>query len=140
MKLQIASEPRTLNQSIKAVVSVFFGEVVSLVRKGISLGVVLFLALATLSVLNRSADFLKDSSKTRNDQSILRGVSYGSGSAVSQGPRNLLVPRYVSVVPAVSFRQERHSAPTNARDTLRESGYFVSDLDRFSRTLSQFGR
>ena len=39
--------------------------------------------------------------------------------------------------PAVS--PEAYS-PKNTRDTLRESGYLVNELESFARTLARFGR
>jgi len=136
MKLNITGKPRTWVQMVKVAVDEFFGEFVCLVKKGIGLGVVLFLALTTLSFLNQGTGFLKDLGSVRVAQFMTRG----SSSAVSQGPGNLLVQRPVLVAPTVWDRPESRRVQTNARDTLRESGYFVGELERFARTLMRLGK
>ena len=136
MKSQIASEPRRLKQGIKAAAVGVFGEAASLVRRGISLGVVLFLALTTLSALNHSANFLKNSGKA----SVGKVVKHENGITAAQGTRNLWVPRVASVRPVYVARQENRSVSRNAQDTLRESGYLIGELGTFSGTLARFGK
>lgn len=99
------------------------------VRRGVSLGLVLFLALSTLSILNRGTDFLQSA--------MANSVKSGHGAS-----RNLVIPRRVTVPASVyAVRTPRASVPQeSARETLRETGYFLNELKHFTQTLARFGK
>ena len=59
MKLIDTSEPRGFGKSFGSVLKGVFVELACWIRKGLSLGVMLFLAFTTLSFLNRGAGYLK---------------------------------------------------------------------------------
>ena len=56
-------EDRSLNAFFKVLVKGIFRQILMLFGRGLSLGFVLFLALSTLSLLNRGMDFFDHSSK-----------------------------------------------------------------------------
>lgn len=132
----IASKPRTWIGMVKVAVEEFFSEFVCLIKKGIGLGVVLFLALSTLSFLNQGTHLLKEFSGAR----VADVMPRVSDRVVSQGPSNLLAQRPVLSAATVWDRSPNRGDQMNARDTLRESGYFVGELERFTRTLSRLGQ
>ena len=132
----IASKPRTWIRIVEVAVKEFFSESVCLVKKGIGLGVVLFLALTTLSFLNQSTHFLKEFGGAR----VADVMPPVSDRVVSQVPSNLLAQRPVMTAATVWDRSPNRGVQMNARDTLRESGYFVGELERFTRTLSRLAQ
>ena len=106
----------------------FFKEVASSLRKGVSLGLVLFLALGTLSILNRGANFVEVSFKER----------LKPGREI---PRNLVIPRIYPAYVSLPSRPFGAAEPKGTmRDRLRESTYLLDAAERFSRTLGRFGR
>lgn len=137
MKLLETSEPRSCGRSFGSVLKEVFLELASWIRKGLSLGVMLFLAFTTLSFLNRGAGYLEASlvkpSVTKQPETVVPLVARGNVNVgrAAVGPISGRVIR-----PVVS---ETYS-PRNTRDALRESGYLVSELESFTRTLARFGR
>ena len=136
MRKTIASEPCTMIQKCVAIVSEFFRDLGALVKKGIGLGVVLFLALTTLSVLNQSQSFLKSLVKQRVEQ-VIAPISQ---MTQPQGMSPVIVQRSVYAAAAVYPKQASRSVQTDARGTIRESGYFVGEVERFMRTLARLGK
>lgn len=136
MKRTIASEPCTMIGKFKAIVSEFFGNLGALVKKGIGLGVVLFLALTTLSVLNQGQSFLISLVKER----VAQVVAPIGQMTQPQGVSPVMIQRPVLTAPVVYPRQASRSSQTDARGTIRESGYFVGEIERFMRTLARFGK
>lgn len=102
----------------------------SLVSKGMSFGLVLFLALSTLSFLNHGAGYLEVSlKKTMKKTQDMPGtvmVSYAR-------------PREASSAYAARPAQKAEPAQDMPR-VIRESRDFVSELGYFARTLERFGR
>ena len=98
----------------------------------------LFLAFTTLSFLNQGAGYLKASL-------VKPVVVKQSEAAVPSFSRGNVNVRQ-AVVGQVSGRVFRPAvipeaySPKNTRDTLRESGYLVNELESFARTLARFGR
>ncbi len=138
MKMLGPSEPRSFSWSLKGILKESFSELVFLVRRGLSLGVMLFLALTTLSFLNRGTGYLEASSKKL-------AAETQSGSITPSVPRNLVIPRHAGAIPhpAYAFQPAfavSTASPKNARETLRESGYLVSEIDQFAKSLARFGR
>ena len=136
MNKTIASEPCTMIRKCMAIVNEFFRDLGALVKKGIGLGVVLFLALTTLSVLNQSQSFLKSLVKQRVGQ-VIAPISQMT-QPPGMSPVNVQRPVYAA--PAVYPKQASRSVQTDARGTIRESGYFVGELERFMRTLARLGK
>ncbi len=108
----------------------FFEEIRMLVLKGISLGLVLFLALTTLSFLNFSVDSFQDAVKKQ-----VKVQNLGS-------PRQLMIPRRVAVrtpvYAAYSTGVSRQSY--SPRETVRESSYFLNEVQYLMSTLGRFGK
>ena len=138
MKLIDTSEPRGCGKSFGSVLKGVFFEFACWIRKGLSLGVMLFLAFTTLSFLNQGAGYLKASL-------VKPVVVKQSEAAVPSFLRGNVNVRQ-AVVGQVSGRVYRPAvipeaySPKNTRDTLRESGYLVNELESFARTLARFGR
>ncbi len=139
MKMLGTSEPRSFGCSLKEVLKEGFGELAFLVRRGLSLGVMLFLALTTLSFLNRGAGYLEASAKfsavgKRSEAVVVAPVA-----------RNLVIPRHTAARPSSGYAFQPALAvstysPKTARDTLRESGYLINEIDSFARSLARLGR
>jgi hypothetical protein len=129
MKVLVTNEPRRIVPYLKGVIMGMLKETALLVRRGLSLGVVLFLALSTLSTLNRGADYLEASVKNSTKLSHV-------------APRSLTVPKRVTGSwSAYAFRPAvRAEAGLDAVKTLRESSYFLSTLRDFTRSLMRLGR
>ncbi len=101
------------------------------VKRGISFGIVLFLALSTFSVLSWSVQYLEVS---------VRNTLRSSAEVHSTAPRRAEVfYRRVPMKPFVSA-QVRAQGSLNARDVIRESSYFLNTLDNFGRSLARFGK
>ncbi len=138
MKLLETNEHRGFGWFLKEVLKRGFSELALLMRKGLSLGVMLFLALTTFSFLNRSAGYLEASVKNS-------AAGKRSEVIVPSVPRNLVIPRHTAARPSSTYAFQPAIAaapygPKNARDTLRESGYLVNEVDQFARSLARLGR
>ncbi|MFH0986037.1 MAG: hypothetical protein V1882_11010 [Candidatus Omnitrophota bacterium] len=138
MKLLETSEPRGSGKSFVGVLKGVFVEFACWIRKGLSLGVMLFLAFTTLSFLNRGAGYLEASlAKTEvRKQSEAAVPSFSRGNV---NVRQAFVGQVSGRVYRPAVIPEAYS-PKNTRDTLRESGYLVNELESFARTLARFGR
>ncbi len=108
-----------------------FERVKVLFRRGLSFGLVLFVALSTLSILNRGTDSFGE----------FLGLKKHGVAPADDTPRMLLVPRtsqgYTS---AYSYRPPTGSGrgTSSTRDTIRESSYFLNALQDFSNSLGRF--
>jgi len=104
------------------------GGLVLLVRRGVGLGVVLFLALSTFSILNHGAGcleaFLKGSLAQKDEQKEARSYT------VSRPVSGLAAARSQSPV----------KQGQDMTKTIRESGYFLGSLDYFIRSLAKVGK
>lgn len=115
-----------------------FLEFTSWIRKGLSLGVMLFLAFTTLSFLNRGVGYLEGSL----EKPVIAKQPEAVAPPVSRGNVNVSravvdpVSRYVAQPVVV---RETYS-PRSTRDALRDTGYLVNELESFTRTLARFGR
>jgi len=133
MKAIEYKEDRSLIVFLKVFVRGIFSHILMLFGKGLSLGFVLFLALSTLSLLNRGMDTLSSSSK-------------GSKAGLSQRQKFqtaapvLGLPYRAASQPNSGGTFTRSNQAQNARDTIRESGYFVSSVESFVRSLSRFSK
>ena len=133
MKAIEYQEDRSLSVFLKVLVRGIFSQILMLFGKGLSLGLVLFLALSTLSLLNRGMDSLSSSSK-------------GSKAGLSQrqnfqAPASVLgLPYHAASQPYSGGTLTRSNETRNARDTIRESGYFVSSVESFVRSLGRFSK
>jgi len=107
------------------------GGLVLLVRKGVGLGVVLFLALSTFSFLNHGAGFLEASLKSSLSQ-----------KEEQKDSRSYTVSRPVSS--SVAVNSSRSETPVKQSQdmtrTIRESGYFLNSLDYFTRSLAKMAK
>jgi len=107
------------------------GGLVLLVRRGVGLGIVLFLALFTFSILSHGAGYLESSlrSSLLEDGKQKDARSYRVSGPVS-GP--------------VAMNSSRSSVPVKQGQdmtrTIRESGYFLNSLDYFTRSLAKLGK
>jgi len=112
-----------------------FERVKVLVRRGLSLGLVLFLALSTLSMMNRGVDSIGSFLGLKKQERV--------AAPAFDSPRVLMVPRasqgYAS---AYSYRPPTGGGrgTSNTRDTIRESSYFLNALRDFSNSLGRFAK
>lgn len=109
--------------------------VAGLMRKGLSWGIVLFVALFTLSFLNSGLDWLLD---VKDRQVVIRS-QITSGSTGANSSVSYYVPR--SFVSSGAGNQGISSSRgLAAQDTVRESRYWLGSLDEVMRTVSRFSR
>lgn len=125
------------DRSWRVFVSVFvrgiFSHILMLFGKGWSLGFVLFLALSTLSLLNRGMDSLSSSSKI-SKAGLSQRQNFQTTAPV------LGMPYHAASQPNSGGTLPRSDQARNARDTIRESGYFVSSVESFVRSLGRFSK
>ena len=105
-----------------------------LVLRGFSLGLVLFVALGTLRLFNQSFNYLWDVVSRSNKQSKV------SRETNPPAFREKISPAQVSVyeVRRPPVREQR--SPDRRLQALRESRYFLSELDAALRSFSRFAR
>jgi hypothetical protein len=126
-------EDRSLNLLFKVFVMGIFRQILMLFGRGLSLGFVLFLALSTLSLLIRGMDFL-DSSSKGNKAGQVKQQNFQAASQVSGTPYRVISQPYVSGA------YTRSNKTQDTRDAIRESGYFVSSVESFMRSLARFSK
>ena len=124
---------RSLRVFVSGFVRGIFSHILMLFGKGLSLGFVLFLALSTLSLLNRGMDSLSSSSKG-SKAGLSQRQNFQTLAPVSR------LPYHVASQPDAGGVYTRSNQTRNARDTIRESGYFVSSVESFVRSLSRFAK
>ena len=124
---------RSLRVFVSGFVRGIFSHILMLFGKGLSLGFVLFLALSTLSLLNRGMDSLSSSSKSSK-----AGLSQRQNFQIAVPVSRL--PYRVASQPDAGGAYTRSNQTQNARDTIRESGYFVSSVESFMRSLGRFAK
>lgn len=129
----IEYEDRSLNLFFKVLVMGIFRQILMLFGRGLSLGFVLFLALSTLSLLNRGMDFF-DSSSKGSKAGLVKQQSFQAAPQVSGAPYR------VAYQPYSSGAYTRSNKTQDARDTIRESGYFVGSVESFMRSLARFSK
>ncbi|HRK61703.1 MAG TPA: hypothetical protein PLY88_04045 [Candidatus Omnitrophota bacterium] len=125
-------EKRSLNAFLKVFVKGILQQILILFGRGLSLGFVLFLALSTLSLLNRGMDFLGISSNGSKSGSVKQAQTFQSPVSVSA--------YRVNPQPYNSGAYTRSNKTQDTRDAIRESGYFVSSVESFVRALSRFSK
>ena len=133
MKAIKYQEDRSLSLFLKLLVKGIFSQILMLFGKGLSLVFVLFLALSTLSLLNRGMDFLGSSSK-KSSVGLSQHQSFQAAVPVSGSPYR------VTSQPYSCGANTRLNKTQDARDAIRESGYFVSSVESFMRSLSRFSK
>jgi len=133
MKAIECKEGRSLIAFLKVFVRGIFSYILMLFGKGLSLGFVLFLALSTLSLLNRGMDSLSSSSKV-SKAGLSQRQNFQTAAPV------LGLPYRAASQPNSGGTFTRSNQAQNARDTIRESGYFVSSVESFVRSLSRFSK
>lgn len=133
MKAIKYQEDRSLSVFLKGLVKGIFGVILMLFGKGLSLGFVLFLALSTLSLLNRGMDSLDSSSKS-SKAGLSQRQTFQTVAPVSR------LPYRVMPQPYSGGANTRLNKTQDARDAIRESGYFVSSVESFMRSLGRFSK
>ena len=133
MKAIENQEDRSLSMFLKVFVRGIFSQILMLFGKGLSFGFVLFLALSTLSLLNRGMDSLSSSSKG-NNAGLSQRQNFQMAAPVSRLPYRAVSQPYSGGA------YTRSNQGQNARDTIRESGYFVSSVESFMRSLGRFAK
>ena len=93
----------------------------------------LFLALSTLSLLNRGMDSLGSSSKGSKAGLSQRQI-FQPAAPVSRLPYRVISQPYSGGA------NTRLNKTQDARDAIRESGYFVSSVESFMRSLGRFAK
>ena len=126
-------EDRSLNAFFKVLVKGIFRQILMLFGRGLSLGFVLFLALSTLSLLNRGMDFLDHSSKG-SKAGLVNQQSFQAASPISGKSYRVISQPYVNGA------YTRPNKTKDTRDAIRESGYFVSSVESFMRSLARFSK
>ena len=129
MKIMEIQERRQTSPNVKMVSKGVFQQFVTWFRAGLGLGLMLFVALTTFSVLTRGANLIEGSAK--QGQSKDPGQGFGS-----------VLPKAVPVAPVQVIRNTV-SVQKNQDDyrMFREQARFVTDLsDNVSRTLSRLAR
>jgi hypothetical protein len=122
-------ERRQTSPNVKMVSNGVFHQFVTWFRAGLGLGLMLFVALTTFSVLNHGANLIEGSAK----QGQSKDPEQGFGS---------VLPKVVPVAPVQVIRNTV-SVQKNQDDyrMFREQARFVTDLsDNVSRTLSRLAR
>lgn len=110
-----------------------FLKILSLTGRGLSLGFVLFVALSALSLLSRGMDSFESAFKQSGLKQSPQFAASGHSGVVSAsyGVPGQSQTRLVS---------SGLGKPQNTRDVIRESGYFVSAAESFTRSLSRFSK
>lgn len=129
MKIMEIQERRQTSPNVKMVSNGVFHQFVTWFRAGLGLGLMLFVALTTFSVLNHGANLIEGSAK----QGQSKDPEQGFGS---------VLPKVVPVAPVQVIRNTV-SVQKNQDDyrMFREQARFVTDLsDNVSRTLSRLAR
>ena len=129
MKMTEIQERRQVAPNVKMVSRGVFQQFVAWFRAGLGLGLMLFVALTTFSVLNHGANLIEGSAK--------QGQSKDPGQGF--GP---VLPKAVPVAPVQVIRSTV-SVQKSQDDyrMFREQARFVTDLsDNVSRTLSRLAR
>ncbi len=125
------------NSSLIKFLGKVFLKILSLFGRGLSLGFVLFVALSALSLLNRGMDSFESTFKgTGVRQGPQFGTSGYSGIGAGLTPASYGVKRQ----PQTSGATSRFGKAQDTRDVIRESGYFVSSVESFTRSLSRFSK
>ncbi|MBI5410074.1 MAG: hypothetical protein HZA14_11965 [Nitrospirae bacterium] len=110
----------------QAVSGGFFRGTGNLISRGFGLGIVLFLALSTLSALNQIRDVFAEKL---------------SGIVKQEGPRRGgFYPAPGRFVPSLGQVRPQVRPRIEAGQAIRESGYFLRSLDEFVRSLSSLAR
>ena len=133
MKAIEYQKDRSLKVFLKHLVKGIIGQILMLFGKGLSLGFVLFLALSTLSLLNRGMDFL-DSSSKKSSAGLSQRQTFQTAASVSR------LPYHVNSQPYSGGAYTRSGKTQETRDAIRESGYFVNAVESFMRSLSRFSK
>ena len=124
----------SLSGLLKMLVWGMVREVLHLFGKGLSFGFVLFLTLSTLSLLGRSMNVLGSSLKSGS-------VSQSQQTSVqAYGGARQMLPRVSGAVYPNGEYSPRPVKATDARDTIRESGYFVNAVQSFMHSLAGFSK
>ena len=129
MKIMEIQERRQTSPNVKMVSKGVFQQFVTWFRAGLGLGLMLFVALTTFSVLTHGANLIEGSAK--QGQSKDPGQGFGS-----------VLPKAVPVAPVQVIRS---TVTVQKRQDdyrmFREQARFVTDLsDNVSRTLSRLAR
>jgi len=132
MKAIEHQEGRYLSMFLKVLKGIF-SEILMLFGKGLSLGFLLFLALSTLSLLNRGMDSLDSSSKS-SKAGLSQRQTFQPAAPVSGSPYSVISQPYSGGA------NTRSNKTRDARNAIRESGYFVSSVESFMRSLSRFSK
>ncbi len=133
MKAIKYQEDHCLCVFLKRLVKGIFSVILMLFGKGLSLGFVLFLALSTLSLLNRGMDSLDSSSKS-SKAGLSQRQTFQTAAPVSR------LPYRVMSQPYSGGANTRLNKTQDTRDAIRESGYFVSSAESFMRSLGRFSK
>jgi hypothetical protein len=129
MKSLEACEERMFTPNVRIVSRSYAARFRALFSTGISLGLVLFVALTTVSVLNRGSDLVGTAWKRNWDRK-------------ESVQRDLTIPKVQRPIPLQTFRSTvvMSRKPESSRDTIRESSYFLDDLNRFFQSLARFAK
>ena len=133
MKAIKYQEDRSLSVFVKGLVKGIFSVILMLFGKGLSLGFVLFLALSTLSLLNRGMDSL-DSFSKKSSAGLSQRQTFQTAAPGSRLPYRAISQPYSGGA------NTRLNKTQDARDAIRESGYFVSSVESFMRSLGRFSK
>ncbi|PIQ87578.1 MAG: hypothetical protein COV74_00470 [Candidatus Omnitrophica bacterium CG11_big_fil_rev_8_21_14_0_20_45_26] len=113
--------------SCQTVLTGLFNRIRRLIQSGLSMGLVLFLALATLSVLNQGVEFI---------QASFTGQMTQGGQ-----PIQAAVPRMrpMTARALYAYGEERFlSGPIEARQMIRESTNLLNSLRLLTHSLERF--
>ncbi len=129
MKMMEIRERRQVAPNVKMVSRGVFQQFVAWFRAGLGLGLMLFVALTTLSVLSHSANWIEGSAK----------------QGQSRDPRQGFSPVLPKADPAAPVRVVRSTVTAQKSQDdyrmFREKARFVTDLsNNVSRTLSSLAR
>ena len=129
MKMMEIQERRQVAPNVKMVSRGVFQQFVAWFRAGLGLGLMLFVALTTLSVLSHGANWIKGSAK----------------QGQSRDPRQGFSPVLPKADPAAPVRVVRSTVTAQKSQDdyrmFREKARFVTDLsNNVSRTLSSLAR
>ena len=129
MKNTEIQERRPIAPNVKTVSKGVFQQFVAWFRAGLGLGLMLFVALTTLSVLSHGADWIEGSAK----QDQLRETGQGRSPVLSKAD-------YVMPVRVLRGTEAFQKSQDDYR-MFREQSRLVTDLtDSLSRTLSRLAK
>ena len=129
MKMMEIQERRPIAPNVKTVSRGVFQQFVAWFRAGLGLGLMLFVALTTLSVLSHGANWIEGSAKQGQSRDLRQGFSP-------------VLPKADPAAPVLGLRST--VAVQKSQDDyrmFREKARFVTDLsNNVSRTLSNLAR